>query len=324
MLKEKIAKAAANAFRKTKIHSPEIAIGVGIAATVVGFIGIAVGATKNANDIRETVKRIKEKQKEINGYSDALKEGIEDDEKADFDELVKAAKLDKKKDILRLIRCVLSSYVLPSLSEGLGVFLIFSGYAITRKRLSVALSTCLSLAAAGTETMNKSNDIEKELIEDGSNKKCSSVRYADDCLYILFDEMNPRWSKDRKANVDFLRSVENNFNMASEGPGFIDANTIVQFFGYPPLKELLGKGKFIGKKYSDMTDKPYLDFGLRRSNDKVRRFLDGSEPAIFLEIPLDGDIYDIVAGDADYGVHYIAQENGLVNDDIPTYFKSDS
>lgn len=99
-----------------------------------------------------------------------------------------------------------------------------------------------------------------------------------------FDSSCPNWDKNPSFSMMFLRGVQNSMNDILHTRGHVFLNEVYDALGFDhtPQGAVLG---WIEGKGDD-----YIDFGLYRNSEEVRRFVNGQENVIFLEFNHDGPI----------------------------------
>ena len=110
----------------------------------------------------------------------------------------------------------------------------------------------------------------------------------------IFDEGNENWSKDPTANLVFLRARQQFWNDKLRAEGIVFLNDVYHDLGFSKTKT----GQLVGWKLDNPNGgDEYIDFGIYDKlyvNSAKREFLNGAEPAIWLDFNVDGLVYDLL------------------------------
>lgn len=275
-----------------KKHSPEILTGVGI----VGLVGTAVLASKATlkldvivDDIQFNLEKIQETEanEDISTYGP------------------KEALHDKTVTYTRGVISIGKLYG-PALSLGLAsIGCILAAHGIMKKR-NVALAAAYK---ASEEAFNKyrervveaigadqESDVfkgirEEETVDESGKKKVVRVQDGQASIYRqLWDETRPTWNKDRMYNKQFLLCQQNMANDLLRTRGHLFLNEVHDMLGIErtPIGQMAG---WVMGKGGD----EFVDFGLDSfESPEAAAFLDGTEPAIWLDFNVDGNVMDLI------------------------------
>ena len=258
----------------TKAHAPEILIGSGIVAGMVGTF-LACKATK------DSIPVIDEAKEEIKTINENRSANSEDYTEAD-------AKNDKVSVYFKTTGKLAKNYA-PAVGVLLaGTVSILAGSGILKKR-NVALATGLA-ASIGEfndyrknliekfgdegETIDKElrhgvKDVEvKEEVVDNKGKKktvkkkVKTVTEELDCngYRRVFDSRNPYWDADPTYNEMFLKARQNYFNDKLRVDGHVFLNDVLKSLGFHTTRI----GQEVGWRVdpNDETIDNYIDFGV--------------------------------------------------------------
>lgn len=287
----------------TKKNSPQILLGVGIAA---GITCVVVAC--------------KETYEHLGDIVDDHKDAMSDIEKVDVDKDGKPINMDSAqmkayrravvKQCARTTGQVIKLY-LPAAALGtISIVAIFGSHRIMLKRVA-------SLAAAYTAVDEAFKDyrarvVEKygeeedyklrygiteeevavsEKAEDGTvkevNKKILMADLTGHSQYAkFFDQSCSAWEKNPDYNYCFLKAQQEYFNHLLQAKGYVFLNDVYDALGI----ERTSAGQVVGWIKGAGDD--YIDFGLYSEDEATRRFVNGLEPVVLLDFNVDGVIYD--------------------------------
>ena len=280
-------------------YSPEMLVGAGIAGMIAGAV-MACKATIKAKDIldesRETIKKIHEVANDKQ-YEDSYTEE------------------DKKKDLatVRLQTGIkLAKTYAPAVLVGVaGVAGVLSGHHLLHMRLAslAAAYTALDESFKGyrkrvaeklgeeAEDQLKHGVKAEEKAAEGKKKREPVLgNPADGDPYTAFfgpmcfsfEKGNP------SANLKFLQDQQSFLNRKLQSQGFLFLNDVLRTLDLPMTRA----GQIVGWVYDP--ERPdidcYIDFGLGRKDEMVKRFRQGLEDGVWLEFNCDGPILEILPG----------------------------
>jgi len=288
---------------KCKKHSPEILLGVGIAAGV-GCVIVACKATYD--HLGEVVADHITEMEEINDTT--------------VDETGKPIDMDaaKAKVYRKMVvkRCALTTgeiikLYLPAAALGaVSVAAILGSHHIMLGRIAglTAAYTAVDEAfkeyrARVVEKYGEEEDFnlrygveEKEVTvqkenEDGVveevNEKIKTAHIDKYSMYAkFFDQSCKAWEKNPEYNLLYLTAQQEYFNTLLSSRGYVFLNEVYDALGI----ERTSYGQVVGwlKGVGD----GYIDFGIYNNEEATRRFVNGLEPVILLDFNVDGVIWD--------------------------------
>lgn len=279
-------------------YSPEMLVGAGIAGMIAGAV-MACKATIKAKDIldesRETIRKIHEVA------NDKQYEGSYTEE-------------DKKRD-LTTVRIqtgikLAKTYAPAVLVGAAGIAGILSGHHLLHMRLAslAAAYTALDkrmakkLSEEAENQLEHSVKAEEKVGEEKKKKTPASGNPVDGDPYTAFfgpmcfsfEKGNP------SANLKFLQDQQSFLNRKLQSQGFLFLNDVLRTLDLPLTKA----GQIVGWVYDP--ERPdidcYIDFGLGRKDDMVKRFRQGLEDGVWLEFNCDGPILEILPGGRNHAV----------------------
>lgn len=284
-------------------YSPEILVVAGVIGTVVSAV-MACKATTKVNDILEQHKEDVEKIHTVAKDEKYADEYTESDMKKDLT-IVYA------QTALKFAKLYGPAVLLGSLS----ITGILTSNNILRKR-NIAIATAYAaldksfkgyrerLTERYGETVDrelkygiKAQKIEETVVdENGKTKKTKTivpvVENEKNSVYArFFDETNPNWEKNPDYNLMFLRAQENYANQRLRADGYLFLNDVYESLGIPKCSI----GQVVGWIYDpeDQNADCHVSFGIYDLYRAVTRdFVNGFEPAIFLDFNVDGVMWD--------------------------------
>ena len=287
-----------------KKHSPEILMVAGIAGTIVGTV-LACKATTKVSEI------IEEKNKNVEDVHTCL----EDNTKEYTEE-------DSKKD-LTIIYAQTGVKLFKLYAPAIGVMAlsfasIIAGHKVLKKR-NIAIAAAYAAIDKGFKQYRK-NVIEKfgegvdqqmrfGLKSKEIKKKDKDGKTVKETEYYIDPEGNPldniseyarffdaaseNFAKDPEYNMMFLRRQQDYANEMLKARGHLFLNEVYDLLDIPRSKA----GQVVGWVYDkngNTKGDNYVDFGLYRNDQGVRRFVNGLEYNILLDFNVDGVIYDLI------------------------------
>lgn len=270
-----------------KKFSPEILTGIGIVSGIVATI-TACHATTKLEDV-------------LDKHDAAVEKLDEDDVKGKA-----LVKFEAAKDVIRLYS--------PAVGfTALSVTSILGAHGIMSKR-NAALAAAYSFAS-GKLMEYRQRVIEElgedadhkflhglktetvEITEEGKNGKTKSKKLTvisgDKSIYArFFDDASHRWENDPQLNLAFLNAQQCYANDLLRARGHVFLNEVYDILGIPRSRE----GAIVGWIYDPNGDGDnHIDFGIYSiENQEARDFVNGYNPAIFLDFNVDGVIYDLI------------------------------
>lgn len=310
-MKELLTKAtavSAKLLAKTKAHSPEILVGVGIVGVIAGTI-LACNATLRAEEVIDDFEQAKADMEEAKDIS--ANTTTESGEPIYSDEEVKR---DTFIIYLRAAKGFAKVYGPAFLVLGSSLACILWGFGILKGRHAAMISAYSALDQSYRKYRDKVKDtlgeekdkeflyglkdIKSEKIIEDENGKKKKVKETEKQItkdpkdispYCrFFDETSLEYTSDPFYNKNFLMTQQNYWNDKLHTQGYVFLNPVLRSLG---MREIFPFGQMVGWK-KGLGDN-YIDFGLFDStSEKVRDFINGYEPAILLNFNCDGVIYD--------------------------------
>ena len=128
-------------------------------------------------------------------------------------------------------------------------------------------------------------------------KKANVIESPGDMYSVyarIFDECNENWSKDPSANLVFLRARQQYWNDKLRAEGIVFLNDVYHDLGFSRTNA----GQLVGWKLDNPNGgDEYIDFGIYDKlyvNSAKRDFINGAEPAVWLDFNVDGLVYDLL------------------------------
>ena len=305
-MKNKIFESAGKIFTKiktkTKKHSPEILVAVGVA----GVITSAVMACKATTKVNEILSKTKDDITKINDC--ASNENIEEYNQNDAG----------KDKVIVYTQTGLKLIKLYAPSVGLGILslmCILASNDILRKR-NAAIAAAYTAVDKGFKSYRSrvaekfGEEVDKELRYGIQAKKYEKTVTGENGNEIkiekevkiagpdfaseyarFFDEGSEYWEKDSEYNLFFLKSRQQWANDMLVSRGHLFLNEVYDMLGIPKTKA----GQIVGWVYDteDPLGDNYVDFGIYDINrEKNREFVNGYERVILLDFNVDGNILD--------------------------------
>ena len=289
---------------QVKKHSPEILMVAGIAGTIVGTVLACKATTKVSEIIEEKNKNIED----VHTYlEDNTKEYTEEDSKKD----------------LTIIYAQTGVKLFKLYAPAIGVMAlsfasIITGHKVLKKR-NIAIAAAYTAIDKGFKQYRKnvikefgegvdqqmrfglkSKEIKKK-DKDGKTVKETEYYIDPDANPLdniseyarFFDAASSNFAKDPEYNMMFLRRQQDYANEMLKSRGHLFLNEVYDLLDIPRSKA----GQVVGWVYDkngNTKGDNYVDFGLYRSDQGTRRFVNGLEYNILLDCNVDGVIYDII------------------------------
>ncbi len=292
--------------------SPEILVAFGIISGVGGAI-LACKATVKACKVKEETKETLDtlQEAEAKGVTNAGESYSEDDYKKD----VSIVRIQTGVKYIKLYA--------PSVTLGvLSVTSILAGHKIMKKR-NVALAAayaevCKSFKEYRNRVLDrfgehiekelrynvKAQEVEKKIVDENGQEQtlketADVVQDGFDPTKLspyakCFDETHPDWIKDAEQNLFYLKARQSQANDMLQARGHLFLNEVYDLLNFPRTKA----GAVVGWIYDpkNPVGDNYVDFGIFNAyRSKNRDFVNGYEPAIWLDFNASGDILDYIA-----------------------------
>lgn len=290
---------------KLKKCSPEIMVVAGVIGLVASMV-LACKATLKVNDILEDAK-----------------ENIDNIHECENDETLKDkyTEKDSKKDLAIVYgktAIKLAKLYAPAVIFGtVSVTGIFMSHNILRKRNAAVMAAYAALDRGfkqyrknvveryGEKTDYellhniKAKIIKEKSVDENGEEIETEVTVqevapeAHSEYARCFDETCHNWTRDPEHNFYILRSEQNYANDKLRAQGYLFLNEIYRRLGF----EETPAGQVVGWLYRpddpEYDGDSYVDFGIfDMSQKKVRDFIEGDEPSIWLDFNVDGIMYD--------------------------------
>lgn len=143
----------------------------------------------------------------------------------------------------------------------------------------------------------KAKEIEETVVDEKGEEKTvkKTVMVADPNCYSdyarCFMQGSTGWDDDPEYRLTFLRAQQNAASERLKARGYLFLNEVYEMLDIPPTKA----GAQVGWIYDEKHPKGdnFVDFGIYNTNNpKCRDFVEGTEPAIWLDFNVDGYILD--------------------------------
>lgn len=284
-IKTLVMKHASRSLLQVQKYSPEILTGLG----VLGGVSSAVMAAKATLEVEEIVDEAREHLKVAKSQSTVDPQ-------------------DHTKDVAYIYtRTALKLGRLygPSISLGVAsIGCVLAAHGIMRRRNAALVAGYKVLEQAFSEYRSRveaevGEDREKELyfnvkeeeVDTPDGRKSVKVvsPFAQSEYAKVFDKLNPNWSGNPEYNLLFLRSQQNYANDLLKARGHVFLNDVYDSLGIPRTKAGAVTGWVLGN------GDDFIDFGIYDLNRPMAlEFINGYEPAIWLDFNVDGVIYDLI------------------------------
>lgn len=295
----------ARAGLKIRKYAPEICMVAGTAAGVAAIVTVAK-QTASANDILE--RHTEEVRKAHEAREVVLRDNTPDE----------YTELDEKKNVIiayrRTIFSLMRHYAVPASLAAFSGACFWTAYWWLKKRnkaLTVAYTGLLGLfntyRGRVRDELGEESDyhflygtenriVEREIVDEkGKTKKVKEeiTTTSENPPYIseyafLFDESNANWVKDANMNKNFVIMQQNYFNDILRIRGHVFLNEVRRQFGLPDTSV----GAIVGWVRDGEGD-GFIDLGILDTNyERVRDFINGYEPCMWINPNVDGVIFD--------------------------------
>ena len=302
-VKETIVRFGHKALMQIDKHSPQILVGVGVAAGVAAT-GMAVYSTLKVDKVME------HHQDKMVDISKKAEQANNDDELV-YDE--KAQKHDKTMVYVET-GAELTRLYLPTIAlTGVSIACVLSAHHILDGRYMAAASAFTAVSKEFSDYRgrvrkqfgeDKERDIyqgvvEEEVTDEKTGETTTVRKYDKDVvdrsgLSRYFDEYSIYWDKyNPDQNIAHIRSVLHQANDQLYANGHLFLNDVYQMLGIPDTKE----GAILGWIVDEDHQNPYVDFGVYGVNSDDPWDFSNEEPwdgkmGILLTFNVDGIIYD--------------------------------
>lgn len=301
----KIGRKMSMASLKLKKYSPEIMVVAGVVGLVASTV-LACKATLKVNDILEDAKENIDNIHECQNDESLKDEYTEEDSKKDL-------VIVYSKTALKLAKVYAPAVLLGAAS----ITGIFMSHDILRKRNAAVMAAYAAVdrgfkqyrknvverygEEADHELLHniKAKIIKEKTVDENGNETEKEVtvkdvsRDAHSEYARCFDEACYNWTKDPEHNLYILRAEQNYANDKLRARGYLFLNEIYRRLGFDETPA----GQVVGWLYRpddpEYDGDSYVDFGIfDMSQKKVRDFIEGDEPSIWLDFNVDGIMYD--------------------------------
>jgi len=302
-VKETIVRFGHKALMQIDKHSPQILVGVGVAAGVAAT-GMAVYSTLKVDKVME------HHQDKMVDISKKAEQANNDDEIV-YDE--KAQKHDKTMVYVET-GAELTRLYLPTIAlTGVSIACVLSAHHILDGRYMAAASAFTAVSKEFSDYRgrvrkqfgeDKERDIyqgvvDEEVTDEKTGETTTVRKYDKDVvdrsgLSRYFDEFSIYWDKyNPDQNIAHIRSVLHQANDQLYANGHLFLNDVYQMLGIPDTKE----GAILGWIVDEDHQNPYVDFGVYGVNSDDPWDFSNEEPwdgkmGILLTFNVDGIIYD--------------------------------
>lgn len=317
---EFIKKAGEGAYKTVETHSPEICLGLGIAATIAGTVLACKGtikAKKAIDDAKEDLHTIEETEAQGHTYDD-------DNNEIEYthDDSLKDKAIVTAKAGVMLVKAYGPAIVL---TVG-GIALLVSGHHILKKRNLALVAAYESMSEAYKKYQDKVKDIlgettarnlkygleEKEIVTDtGKKNKDGSPKLKKEKKLVVngnpIDAMSPycriydsgcrNWENDPGYNLMFLKNRQSYWNdiLRCRPNHTVFLNEIYSDLGFPVTEA----GQVVGWTLKEGETKDgYIDFGMfNLAYQPNVDFVNGYEPVCVLDFNVDGVVLNCIGDD---------------------------
>ena len=298
----KVTRTFSKAGFQLKKHSPEILAAAGVVGTVASAV-MACKATTKLSGIIDTAKENIEAIHEAEQYPENLTEEYTPE--------------DAKKDLaivyvqtgVKIVKLYGPAVALGALSLG---GMLASNHILRKRNIALAAAyTAVDksfkkyrgrvIERFGEELDKelrynvKAKEIEETVVDENGEEKVvkKTVTVADPNEYSdfarCFMQGSTGWDEDPEYRLTFLRAQQNAANERLKSRGYLFLNEVYEMLDIPPTKA----GQCVGWIYDEKhpIGDNFVDFGIYNTNNpKCRDFVDGTEPAIWLDFNVDGPI----------------------------------
>ena len=312
-----IKKAGTDAYRVVEAHSPEIALGVGI-ASMVGATILACKSTPKAKKVVEDAKDDLETIKKTEEAGHTYDDDNNEIEYTHEDSIKDKAIVTAKAGVL-----LAKAYGPAIILTAAGIACLVGGHHILRKRNVALVAAYESLSEAYKNYQDKVKDIlgettarnlkysleEKEITTDtGKKNKDGSPKLKKEKKLIvngnpidafspyckIYDASCPNCDNDPAYNLSFLKCKQNYWNdvLRTRANHTVFLNEIYKDLGFPVTEA----GQVVGWTLKDgVTKDGYIDFGIfNLAYQPNVDFVNGYEPVCILDFNVDGVVLKCV------------------------------
>ena len=298
-------------------YSPQICLALGIAGVVGGTVLACHATLKVGDKIEERDNKLEDLKKK---YVELLE--VKDIEETECNETTVvdiSSNNDYKHEVLKVHAMtalnIAKDYAPAVVCSGIGITLLCHGHNTLNKRYIAMTAAYGGLQKSFNDYRENvvkrfGKDVDEELmygavditVTDLDTGEEKTVKVIDKSVVdennskVLFSEVSPFWVKDPVANLAFIELTIHNMNekLESRGPGGIMfKNEVLAALGLPPTKD----GQILGWKY-DKNVVHKIDAGIYSAaynhDQAVIDFLDGDEPNIWLNLNVDGNVYELI------------------------------
>jgi len=277
-----------------KKYSPEILTTVGI----VGGVASGIMASRATLHLETTINAWQSDVQDVKEVKELVSRG---DTGVTTKEYNKAIAFAYSRGMFSVVKLYAPSVTLGVCS----IACVVSAHGIMRRRNVALIAAYKAIETSFTEYKKRvatefGEDTEKEISqgitheyaedEKGKKKLVAKVDPNGVSQYgRFFDETCSDWSKVPDYNVTYVRAQQNIANDLMHSRGHIFLNEVYDMLGLPRSKA----GQIVGWVVGEGDG--YIDFGIDSLiNEKAREFVNGYEPAIFLDFNVNGIIYDLI------------------------------
>lgn len=311
MKKNDVIISASRVFHKVAFQlqkkSPEILVGFGVVGVVVGAV-MACKATTKAEKVIDEAKDTLEVIDKVS--SDLTKDYSEEDHQKDLT-------ITYAKAGVKLVKLYAPSVMVGALS----ITCILTSHTILKKRNIALAATYAALDKSfkdykdrvikrfGDQVQKelefgvKAEEVEKTKIDENGEEK--TTKEVENVLIDptnpaicnpyarLFDELHPNWTRDAEKNKFYLLARQSQANDMLKARGHLFLNEVYDLLEFPRTKA----GAVVGWIYdlNNPVGDNFVDFGMFDvSKPSTADFVNGYEPAIWLNFNVCGDILDYI------------------------------
>lgn len=290
---------------KFKKYSPEIMVTAGVVGLVTSTV-LACKATLKVNDILNETKENIDNIHECKNDESLKDKYTEEDCKKDL-------AIVYSKTAIKLAKLYAPAIILGTAS----ITGVFMSHNILRKRNAAVMAAYAAVDRgfkqyrknvverygenADYELLHniKAKIIKEKIIDDSGNEVEieKTIKTSDDIAQSefrrCFDAGNCGWTKDAEHNLFMLRTQQNWANDKLKSQGYLFLNDVYRQLGYKETPAGQVTGWLYRPDDEDYEGDNYVDFGIfDMTNDKIRDFIEGEEPTVWLDFNVDGIIYD--------------------------------
>lgn len=239
------------------------------------------------------------------------------DSELEGEEHEKALVKSKRMNHLHCLKELAYIYAVPAALVTSGIGLIIGAHHVQARRIALLSTTYNALLTGFNEYRARviaeqgfekdqlyfgatEHEIEKTTVNKNGKKTtrkgsvtCPGSGDSESLYHRCFDEYNSmQWKKDNAYNLAFLLAQERIFNNQLHAHGYVFLDEVYQQLGFD-LREY-SNAKMVGW-LDDGTGDSFIDFGIfNPEQPENMQFVDGFEPAIWLNFNCDGVIIDRV------------------------------